>query len=161
MQCPKCKSDDIVKLSVIHSAGLSDLDANSHGRTVTLREHGLSFGSNNLKTTGTLQTRLSRLADPPRKKSYRIVLLIWFLGLAIAGWILAYATTVTHAPETRFYQQFRWFTYAYSFLAALVLAVFWRYNHRIFPRESEIWSRSFICRCCGEILRPSVHRRSG
>ena len=156
MKCPKCKSNDVVKLSVIHSAGVSDVDARSQGRIVALGGSGLWFGLNTFKTTGTLQSRLSKLANPPHKKPYRMVFLGWFLGLLIIGWLLGYMTTVAHTPETRFDKQFRWFASGYSCLAALALAIFWRYNHRIFPRRYELWNRSFMCRRCGEIFQPSA-----
>ena len=157
MQCPKCKSDDLVKLSVIHFGGLSDLNAKSQGRAVMLGEQGLTLGFDNLTTSGTLQTRLSKLANPPHKKSYQIVLLVWFLGLAIAGWLLGYLTTLTHSPESLFDDRFRWFAYAYSCLAVFLLAGLWRYNHKIFPRRYEIWNRSFMCKRCGEVSQLSTH----
>ena len=155
MQCPECKSYDVFKLSVIHSGGLSDLNAKSQGRAVMLGDQGLTLGFDNLTTSGTLQTRLSKLANPPHKKSYTIVLLVWFLGLAAAGWLLGYLATLTHSPESLFHDRVRWFAYIYSCFAVFLLAVLWRYNHKIFPRRHAIWSRSLMCKRCGKVFQPS------
>ncbi len=124
-----------------------------------LGDNGLALGFGNFKTTGISQTRLSKLANPPHKKSYWMVILGWILGLLVMGWLLGYATTITYAPEARFEQQFRWFAYGYSCLAAIALGIFWRYNHRIFPRRLQLWNRSFMCRHCGEIFQPSTREQ--
>lgn len=158
MKCPKCLSDDVLRLSVIHSAGLADIDANSAGRTTIIGEAGFSLGFTNFKTVGTVQTRLSKLANPPHKMPYRTVLFAWFLGLLIAGWLLGYTSTITHAPESLFEQHFRWFAYGYSFLATFVIVVLWKYNHKIFPLKHDIWSCTFICQCCGEIFQVSTKK---
>jgi hypothetical protein len=155
MQCPKCESEDLVKLSVIHSAGLSDINTRAQGRALAFGDKGLELGVGNLRVTGTSQTQLSKLAAPPRKKPYRQVILAWLLGLAIAGSLLLDLNTFTVRANTHIEHQFQCFAYAYSCLAALVLAVLWRYNHRILPRRHELWSRSFMCHRCGEILQPS------
>ena len=154
MQCPSCNSENLIKLPLVHSEGLSDIDTRSRGRALMLGDNGLALGFAKFKTTGTSQMRLSKLASPPRKKPYWIVLLGWFLGLLIVGWLLGYVTTITHATEARFEQQYRWFAYIYSTFAALALGVFWRYNHRILPRRLQLWNRSFTCRRCGEIFQP-------
>jgi hypothetical protein len=154
MQCPNCKSEDLAKLSVVHSAGLSDINTRSRGRALAFGDNGLVLGVGNLRATGTSQTQLSKLAGPPRKKPYWYVVLAWLLGFVIAGSLLADLNTFKVGAHARLEQQFRWFACAYSCLAALVLAVLWRYNHRIFPRKHERWNRSFMCRRCGEISQP-------
>jgi preprotein translocase subunit Sss1 len=153
MQCPNCKSEALIKLSLVHSAGLSEIETHSRGRGLILGNNGVALGFGNFKTTGTSQTRLSKLANPPRKKPYLMVIFGWLLGLLILGWLLGYATTISHAPEARFEQQFRWILYGFSSLAAIALVVTWRYNHRVFPRRLRFWNRSFICRHCGEIFQ--------
>jgi len=155
MQCPRCKSEDVIKLSLVNSEGLSDIDTRSRGYGLMLGDNGLALGFGKFKTTGTSQTRLSELASPPRKKHYFIVIFGWLLGLLILGWLLGYVTTITHAPEARFEQHFRRIAYGLSSLAAVALVVFWRYNHMVFPPRLRLWNRSFMCRRCGEIFQTS------
>jgi hypothetical protein len=155
MQCPKCKSDDVVKLSVVHSTGLSDINASSRGHAMAIGDNGLVLGTGSFTTTGTSQTRLSKFAAPPRKKPYRYVLLAWLVGLAIGGSLLLDLNTFTVGADAHVRQEFHWFAYAFSFLAVLILAVLWRYNHLIFPRRLDLWNRSFMCRHCGQIFQPS------
>ncbi len=159
MQCPNCKSEDLIKLSLVNSGGLSDINTRSRGHGLALGDNGVAFGFSTFNTTGASQSRLSKLANRPHKKPYWVVLLGWFLGLLIVGWLLGYFTAISHAPEARFEQQFRWFTYIYSCFAALALGAFWRYNHRIFPRRLQLWNRSFMCGRCGKIFQPSARKQ--
>ncbi len=154
MQCPNCKSEDLVKLSVVHSAGLSDINTRSRGRTLAFSDNGLVLGVGNFKGTGTSQTNLSKLAEPPCKKPYRHVIIAWLLGLVIGASLLTDLNTFTVRAKTHIEHQFQWFAYPYSCLAALVLEVLWRYNHRILPRRHQLWSHSFMCCRCGEIFQP-------
>jgi hypothetical protein len=156
MQCPKCKSDDTVKLSLVHAAGLSDVQTRSRGHAWALGDIGPLFGFASSKATGTSQTHLSKQAAPPRKKHYRHVILAWLLGLAIGTWLILVINAPTGALDPHIISQFHWFAYAFSAVIVLILAVLWRFNHMIFPRRRDLWNRSFMCRRCGETFQSST-----
>ncbi len=161
MQCPKCKSDDAIKLSLVHAAGLSEIQTSSRGHTLALGDAGLLLGSGHSTATGASQTLLSKVAAPPRKKPYWHVILAWLIGLAIGGSLILDLNVYTVNPDAHVRHQFHVFAYIFSFLVAFVLAVLWRYNRRILPRQRELWNRSFMCRRCGEIFQLSgEHSRS-
>jgi hypothetical protein len=155
MQCPKCKSDDAVKLSLVHAAGFSDLKTRSSGHAWALGDGGLLLGFGTSKAPGTSQTQLSKLAAPPQKKRYRHVILAWFIGLLMAGPLIAVFTASAANPDPLIRHDFQIFAYISSASVAFVLAALWGFNRSIFPRRHEIWDRSFMCRDCGEIFQVS------
>ncbi len=157
MQCPKCTSEDAVKLSLIHSAGLADIRTTSRGHVIGLAGAGLLLAVDSFATKGTSQSQLSKLAAPPCKKRYRHVILAWLIGLAIGAWFILFinAPTSTHDPHT--FIQIHWFVYIFSAAMLLVLTVLWRFNHMTFPRRRKLWNRSFMCRRCGEVFQHSSH----
>jgi hypothetical protein len=153
VQCPECGSTEVTKLSLIYAEGFSHLEARSRGWGLLFGSGGADLALGNVRTKGEVQTRLSQQVSPPRKKRYRPVLIVWFLGILIGGWFLGYFATLNHRPGAVFETQFTWFAYIYSGFAVLVLSVFWRFNHRIFSRRYQYWDRSFMCRCCGHVIQ--------
>ncbi len=143
-----------VRLSVGHSAGLSDINTRSRGRALAFGDNGFVLGSaisgNRDFADPTFEAGRSPAQEALLACGFRLV--TWPRH---RGSLLADLNTFTVAAEVRIEQQFRWFAYAYSCLAALLLAVLWRYNHRIFPRIHELRSRSFMRRRCGAISQPS------
>jgi hypothetical protein len=154
MQCPKCKSEDAVKLSLVYAAGLSDVETRSRGHGWALGDGGLLLGFGSSKGTGTSQTQLSKLAAPPRKKKYRHVILAWLIGLLMAGPLIDVFVASSRNPEALLRRDFQIFAYIFSALVVLVLAILWRFNHVVFPRRLDVWNRSFMCQRCGEVFHP-------
>jgi hypothetical protein len=152
MQCPKCKSEDAVKLSVVNASGLSDIQFHSRGHAWALGDGGLLLGFGSSKAIGTSQTHLSKLAAPPRKKRYRYLILAWLIGFFMAEPLIDVFTASARNPDALLRQDFQTFAYAFSALVVLSLAILWRFNHVIFPRRRDLWIRSFMCRRCGEIF---------
>ncbi len=153
MQCPKCNSGDAVKLSLVHAAGLSDIQTSSRGHAWALGTDGLLLGFGSSKAIGTSQTALSKQAAPPLKKRYRYVILAWLIGLAIGSWFILVIISPTTILESRAVSQMHWFAFVFSTVIALLLAVLWRFNHIILPRRRDCWNRSFMCCRCGEIFQ--------
>ncbi len=156
MQCPKCKSEDAVKLSVVHAAGLSDIQAHTRSHGWAVGDIGLLFGFASAKTTGASQTQLSQQAAPPRKKRYRYVILAWLIGLAIGSWFILVIDAPTANLDSHTLSQIHWFAFPFSAVILLMLTVLWRFNHIILPRRRDIWNRSFMCRCCGHIFQSGI-----
>jgi hypothetical protein len=158
MQCPKCKSEDAVKLSVVHAAGLSDIQSSARGHAWALGDSGLLLGFSSSQAIGTSQTALSKLAAPPCKKRYRHVILTWLIGLALGSWFILVIISPTGSLGSRTLSQMHRFAFLFSTVIVLMLAVLWRFNHMIFPRRRELWNRSFMCQRCGEIFQLPVER---
>lgn len=153
MRCPKCNSEEYASLSVVYDAGLSDIRARTRGGGFAFGESAgtLSFTA---RSRGTCQTRLSKLAAPPRKLRYRHVILWWILGLGILYWLFGYLVWLHELSAIRALTTFPDFAHAYSGLAVFVLAVLWWYNRRVRPQRYRRWERSFMCARCGKIFGP-------
>src|SRR5438128_1895045 len=100
IQCPNCRSEDLVKTSILYAEGLSDLEAQTRGIGIAFTGPGLALGFGRARTSGTLQTRLSKQAGPPRKKRYRYIVMAWILGLLIGEILLSYVGMLTRTPES-------------------------------------------------------------
>src|SRR5438105_15630405 len=98
IQCPNCQSEDLVKTAILYAEGLSDLDAQTRGIGIVFAGPGPVLGFGRAKTSGILQTRLSKQASPPRKKRYRYIVIAWILGLLIGQILLSYVGTLTRTP---------------------------------------------------------------
>lgn len=153
MQCPKCNSEDAVKLSLVHAAGLSDVKTRSRGHGLALGIGGLLLGFGSSKAAGTSQTQLSKLAAPPRKKRYRHVILAWLIALLMAGPLIAVFTASAANPDAVLRHDFQIFAYISTAIVAFILIGLWSFNRAIFPRKCDLWNRSFMCRRCGQIFQ--------
>jgi hypothetical protein len=160
IQCPNCQSEDSVRTSILYAEGLSDLDAQTRGIGIAFARPGpvLSFGR--ARTTGTVQSRLSKQASPPRKKRYRYIVIAWILGLLIGEILLSYVGMLTRTPESRFEQQLTYLAWACSGLAVVIFWIFWTFNRKVLPRLYRRWERSFICGRCGNVIHENTQEQS-
>ncbi len=156
MQCPRCKSEDPVKLTMVHAAGLSNVKARSRGHAWALGDGGLLLGFGNSEAIGTSQSKLSKIAEPPHKKRYRYVIGAWLIGLVMAGPIIDAFNAYAVNPDAVLRHDFLTFAYISLAVVALIVAAFWSFNRTVFPRRHEIWNRSFMCPRCGEIFQLPV-----
>lgn len=152
MECSSCHSTDLVKLSLVYEQGLSELQAQSRLAGLSLGTAGLGFWGGRARTTGTLQTRLSRRLSPPGKMSYWKALVFWFLSFVLVGCVSGYLGAISHISDKLFHQRFNLFGDIYTGSLVFLLWLIWRYNHRVFPARHTRWDRSFICRRCGKIV---------
>ena len=156
MQCAKCNSEDVVTPSLVHAAGLSDVETRSRGPLWVFGDGGLLLGFGSTKAIGTSQTHLSKLAEPPPKKRYRHVILAWLIGLFRAGPLMDAFTASEKHSDTLLRQDFQTFAYVFSAVVVLGFVILWRSDHVTFPRRGKVWNRSFMCRCCGEMFQASA-----
>src|SRR5438128_2067875 len=141
-QCPNCQSEDLVRTSILYAEGLSDLDAQTRGIGIVFAGPGPVLGFGRARTSGTLQTRRSKQASPPRKKRYRYIVIAWIAGLLVGEILLSYIATLTRTPESRFEQQLTYFGWALSTLALLTFLIFWIFNRVLLPTLHHRWERS-------------------
>ncbi len=133
IQCPNCQSEDLVRTSILYADGLSDLDAQTRGIGIAFADSGAVLGFGRARTSGTLQTRLSKQASPPCKKRYRYIVIAWILGLLIGEILLSYIAILMRTPESRFQQQLSYFAWACSGLAVVIFWIFWTFNRSVLP----------------------------
>jgi len=154
IECPKCKSKEFTKLSLLYATGFSDIETRSRGWGILFGSGAdLAFGK--FRTKGEVQTRLSQNVAPPRKWSYRKIVFGGLLGLLILDFILGYVDTFLRTGGN-VNQQFAWFGYGYLGMVAFILFLAFRYNFTVFPRRYRVWNRSFMCRSCGHIAQLSL-----
>lgn len=132
INCSKCQSDNVQKLSLAYESGLSDVNTKTNG--FSFGGAGLNFGG--ARTKGTSQTALSMRAAPPRKYSYIKPVLIGLLASVIVEiWLSTTLLTNAVLVVTSGGLLYR------SFL----------YNRNQWPALHNSWRNSFICHKCGAI----------
>ena len=149
LQCQKCGSIDLKKVSVIYQDGLSQVKSRS-------RLVGLLFGgSGPVIVTGTsvkhgiLQSELSKSLNPPVTWSYAKLVagslaLTCFALFAYVIFVSASAPPVSTLPV-------KLYVFMAPFAFVVLTALFWRHNHLVYPRQYAAWDRSFLCQRCGSI----------
>ncbi|MGH9395679.1 MAG: hypothetical protein ACRD18_02350 [Terriglobia bacterium] len=140
-----------MKLSLIHAEGFSDLKARSRGWGLLMGSGGADLGFGKFRTTGKIQTRLSQKVSPPRKWSYWKIIFGGLIGLLVLEFVLGYVDTFLPAGGN-FNHQLAWFGYTWLGAVAFVLCVTFRHNIWTVPQLCRRWDRSFMCRCCGNIV---------
>src|SRR5579864_2948701 len=149
LQCPRCKSTDLKKVSLAYQEGLYRVDTRTRLSGVLIGSGGPDMVVGRARTKGVRQTELSKTLSPPTKWSYLKVVL-WsgiFSLVALVGYVnhvMASPSPVSGVPVE---------IYAVLFSTAFVLAacLFWRHNQSIYPRQYSQWNRSFICQRCGTV----------
>ena len=154
--CTNCKSEEIRRLSIIHSDGLSRIDTTTSGSSISGGSGGLRAGSNTAKTTGTLQTDLSKKAAPPQKNSYIGAIIAWLIGALLLSWILGWFGLNVSRPDWKgkIYQ------YASFILLAWWLYKVFVYNRETYPPLKKQWNNSFMCFRCGEVFEVNEQNRT-
>jgi hypothetical protein len=156
-ECPDCHSTDLVRLSLIYATGVAAITGVTRGRALGIGENGISVNYGKLKTSGTLQTELSRIANPPRRKKYRYLIATWIFGLYLAAIIAGAMQSGAPSHVARIHQQFDAFVWVYSTAIFVVLTFLWHHNHGLYAQRYRPWTRSSMCRRCGTIVRVDSH----
>ena len=149
LQCPRCKSGDLKRISLAYREGLYRVNTRTRLRGFLFGEGGPEIVAGRATTCGTEQTELSKNLSPPRKRSYgRLILwstIITFI--AFAAYIVFVASS--HPPVSTLPLKIYVFTAPVVFL--LLFCSFWRHNRTVFPMKYAQWNRSFICQRCGAL----------
>lgn len=142
-RCPKCGSDDAKYLSMVHEAGLSNVNTQSRGAgcsPLTILLFPLigfwsllfsSFGRSS--TAGTVQSVASSRAAPPQRKPLTLSVLMLLAGF------------------------FLWSSHAFLSAALLIvgglsLYIALMYNRRVYPYQRQVWEQSAMCQRCGTVF---------
>jgi hypothetical protein len=100
---------------------------------------GLYFGKYRARS----QTRLSKMAGPPRKAPYLRPVALWLLGLFIV---------MTFSGHGRISMTVAVFDVAYILLLPALLLTMLAYNLFVRPWKIRAWEDKFMCQRCATIL---------
>jgi hypothetical protein len=153
-QCPNCHSTDTVKLPLVYSAGISEIRWRSRIRGLAFGASGFMLGFGRQRSSGAIQTQLSRIASPPQKKRYRYYVVAWILGFYFALWVAVFLKSAAPSNTAHLHQQFALFSWGYCGFLVCMLGILWHYNLRLYPERYREWQRSLMCRRCGKIWCP-------
>lgn len=135
MQCVKCNSDNVQKLSVIFQSGTHQINTRSNTVGGGAGFGGFLGGGASTRTTGQQQSHLAGIASPPKKKKYDIPFIILFLAtVALVANLISGAFFIL------------------PLLAAVLLSYrAYTYNKTQWPSKYQEWSNSWHCNKCGVI----------
>lgn len=149
LECPKCGSIDLKKVSLVYQDGLSQMKARSRHFGFLLGTAGPAIVTGTSVKHGILQSELSESLNPPARWSYAKLVggsfvLTCFALFAYVIFVSASAPPVSTLPVK-----------LYVFLApvafVVLAALFWRHNNLVYPRQYAAWDRSFLCQRCGTV----------
>jgi hypothetical protein len=150
MQCPRCRSAEFTKLSLIYAHGLSEGESQSRFWGFGFGGPALGFGR--AKTRGHLQSKLSVAVSPPGKMSYWKVIKWGLLVSLIVWWVLFTLTGAPGGPRMLAHD-LPFIASANGGLLVFFLWVVWRYNRLVFPGRYANWDSSFMCTRCGHVIQ--------
>ncbi len=137
MACPNCNSTDLKKLSLIYAAGVYESRGSLLGALVGSGD-GLLFGRYREKS----QSRLSKLAAPPKKMPYVAPTILWLMGFFV---LMAFI------GRGKLSGTMGLLSISYLLLLPVVLAGNLAYNLFFYTKKHRTWERKFMCQCCGAI----------
>jgi hypothetical protein len=154
LQCQKCGSTDLRKVSLVYQDGLSQMKSRSRLVGLLFGAQGPGIVTGTSVRHGIQQTELSKSLNPPGKWSYAKLVAGSFglTCLALFAYIV-FASASTPPVSTLPVK-------LYVFLAPIVfvalVAVFWRHNHLVHPRQYAEWDRSLLCQRCGRVTTQNI-----
>ncbi len=152
-ECPKCNSQDTVKLSLLHMSGISNVSTTTKSAGIGIgiasgKKLGIGAGGGKGKTTGTHQTKLSELSAPPENTGVsfsKMDVIALVVGFII--WCLCISAGNDTLPYLG------WLGYG------LVIAFIYHRGRQKRTTEYEYeysnWSKKFMCNRCGCVFKPT------
>jgi len=149
--CPNCHTSDLKKVSLVYQEGLSRVRTKSRLRALVFGEDGPNVIVGTAVTNGMQQTELARRLRPPKKWSYGRFLL--WTGIVSVISLVFYTHTVMSSSSMVSALPVVMFGVIGLVLLLAFVAVIWRHNQLVYPRQYEKWERSFVCQRCGAVSR--------
>ncbi len=151
LQCPKCKSTDVKKVSLAYHEGLQHVSTRTRLRGVVVGSDGPDVVVGRATTKGIQQTETSKALTPPTKWSY-VKLFGWSaLVFLSVGWIVFYVYTVDTNSSSVLSLPLGIYGILGIGIFAGVCILFWKHNHSTYQRQFAQWEQSFICQRCGTL----------
>lgn len=144
MVCPSCSSNDLKKLSLIYIAGSYETTGRSRGIVF----NGEGVGAYRARHRSIHESKLSRLAAPPKKMPFLKPLIYGVVGMFCL-------------PFVRLNHQ-AWNAMFLGYCALVLLYVGWAVFFNIFryPKALQRWELLFMCQGCGAIIQPQASAAS-
>ena len=149
VECPRCGSEQVQKLSVIYESGVAVVDTTSAGYGIGATGQGLGGGFGAAATRGVQVTALAAKAAPPaRRNTGRPAIWMLFCGFLpfMLHWFESNGLSPA-APPMVMYSSFGIAALAFSIL---VSNSFW--NSTEWPKLYQHWERMYMCNRCGTML---------
>ena len=156
LQCPKCGSIDLKKVSLVYQDGLSQMKTRSRLVGLLFGASGPAIVTGTSVKHGMLQSDLSRSLNPPAKWSYAKLVAGSFVLTCFALFAYVVFVSASTPPVSTLPVKLYVFLAPIAFVASM--AAFWRHNQLVYPRQYASWDSSFLCQRCGTI---STHPASG
>lgn len=144
MQCTKCGSEKLKKLSLVYEEGLSQVNLSSE--TVASGPGGVATGTTT--SEGVSQTALSSRASPPQYESTIKLFFMHIVGFCFFGMVLSITLGIGGTWLMGL------FSLAYIGLALFHLLQNFKFNRDEFPAMLHAWNNSFMCQQCGHVFEP-------
>ncbi len=149
LQCPRCKSTDLKRVSLAYQEGLYRVDTRTRLSGVLIGSGGPDMVVGAARTKGVRQTELSMRLSPPSKWSY-LKLIAWGGIISVVA-LVAYVNHVMASPPPVSVLPVQIYAVLFSGAFIFLFILFWRHNRSTYPREYAQWDRSFICERCGAV----------
>jgi len=158
LRCPNCHSADLKEVSLAYQEGLFRVRTKSRLRALLFGEDGPNVIVGTAVMRGTQQTELSRALCPPKKWSFGKILLA--AGIVSIASLIFYTNTVMSISSHVSGVPVVVFGVIGLIVLFVSLAVIWRHNLLVYPRQCAEWERSFVCQRCGAVSRHDLHSLS-
>ncbi len=151
LNCPKCQSDDVRRLSLIHKAGASTFEAATSAIGIGGGGEGFLGGLVGASTSGRQRTKLSQEAAPPRRRE----LSTFEFACLIVGAIMIFVNLSSVANPSG---PNLWFIIGIAGVAngGLRLYRVVKWNRDEHPALQKRWEDSFMCMRCGDVFVPAA-----
>jgi|SRR5579864_9195099 len=138
--CPSCSSNDLKKLSLIYMAGTYATKGRSRGIVFS----GEGVGAYTARYRSTHESKLSRLAAPPKRMPVIKPLVYGVVG-------------VFCLPFVRLSRQ-AWNALFIVYCALVLLYLAWAVFSNLFryPKALQQWESLFMCQRCGTVIEPQA-----
>lgn len=137
--CPTCKSDNIQRLSVIFTGGISNINTTNTGVGLGLGRGGIGVGLGSGKTRGVSQTAASSNAAPPTRSRYIKPLLYIFL----AYFVLSGLTLGLQSRLVEIMLLIGWIGFSIWWIVKAR-----QYNIKTWPPLMTTWNNTYRCNRC-------------
>jgi hypothetical protein len=154
LQCQKCGSTDLRKVSLVYRDGLNQVKTATRLGGFVLGPNGPGLFFGRAKTRGIQQTDLSTALNPPARWSY-IRLAGWAFAVSCAG-LLAYIVFASASAPPVSTLPVKLYVFLAPVTFVVLVALFWRHNHLVYPRQDAEWDRSFLCQRCGTVTLQDI-----
>lgn len=136
-KCPVCKSENIKRLPIAYSEGISDVKLNTSGGGVVIGSNGIGLGIGSSDTKGISQSRLSSSISPPSDNTDKF----YFIFTAI----LATISFITFRYDSILFGSI----FAVLGIISLLFAISGESEEQ--KKKRIKWENSYICLRCGVI----------